>query len=216
MAQSVGLCVSKSVPNTTGESCPQVHYSHWHWANWLMWLCSSSGMTLKWLWGKRQTDCKRGVHWQSQTCSLMAQHWHISGCYLSDGLGRVVYLARPLWSMLISFPASRIFKVTRLAPWYEMNRYKDFMVHKAEPSATCCWWSFCCITVSWNLGCRSNQASWKHLELTVTVTTCFPLWFYRNLVQEGVNHLHDSFALNIMKPFRGSGTFSPCLLMLVK
>lgn len=33
---------------------------------------------------------------------------------------------------------------------------------------------------------------------------------------EGVNHLRDSFALNMMKPSRGPGTFSPSLLMLVR
>lgn len=38
----------------------------------------------------------------------------------------------------------------------------------------------------------------------------------RRLAREGVNHLRDSFALNMMKPSRGPGTFSPSLLMLVR
>lgn len=53
----MGVCdrvksVWKSAPNATGASCPQVHYSHWHWANWLTWLCSCGAMTLKMRMGK--------------------------------------------------------------------------------------------------------------------------------------------------------------------
>lgn len=124
------LSLCKGSPNATGVSCPQVHYSHWHWANWLMWLCSSGGMTLKWGWGKQEQCPQRLVvvsdgersQWKrrSQRWNLKAQHWHISG-YLSDGFGCVVHLARPLWIMLIRFPGSQIFKVTRWPAWCELN-----------------------------------------------------------------------------------------------
>ncbi len=36
-----------SETNATGASCPQVHYSLRHWANWLMWPCNNEYMKQK-------------------------------------------------------------------------------------------------------------------------------------------------------------------------
>lgn len=38
----------------------KAHYSHWHWANWLAWSCSSGGMTLKWGWGNKRVISRAG------------------------------------------------------------------------------------------------------------------------------------------------------------
>lgn len=36
-----------SETNASGALCPQVHYSLWHWSNWLMWPCNNEYMKLK-------------------------------------------------------------------------------------------------------------------------------------------------------------------------
>lgn len=120
--------VWKSAPNATGASCPQVHYSHWHWANWLTCLCSTGGLTLKWEWGKRELYpqlgwCRpygggegRAKSKPKLDGSALTYLW-----LLFIRLFGLCGSVQPdsLWIVLIRFHGSQTFEVVRGAAWCE-------------------------------------------------------------------------------------------------
>lgn len=189
----------------------------------------------------------------------MAQHLHIHGCYLSDGFGCAVHLTRPLWIILIRFPASRTFGVIKgcLMLWNKMMKTSPLKMQQNWDKSRvltgvlimlCFSWSRCkiiiyaiiCLLIYWaksNTGpifstvffswCSKQDkiVQWYHLEiffsvswrlyvkgvsssLTLTPAMLIPPSGWSGFAQERVNHLRDSFALNIMKQSRGPGTFS--------
>lgn len=89
-----------SASNATGASCPPVHYSHCHRANWLMWSCSCNQC------GERNTNISQrdwwkqeeiaGAGWErSQRRLPIAQRWHL--CLLLIRWLCAVHFTRPLW-----------------------------------------------------------------------------------------------------------------------
>lgn len=151
----------------------------------------------------------------------MAQHWHISGCYLSDHSGCVVQLAGPLWIILIRFAGSQTFEVTTGTAWCEIKK------RKAEAS----WRAFKSVILitdemfksckdlrlsslyhrNFRVFCRwskqdKKQAIWRH-NLHDSLQLTFPprvFWHFMYVTDVDAAHTHLPY-LTLFPPHEAAG-----------